>query len=221
MEYKSAKVELKAAVNFKNRTFEGYAATWDLDSVDDVIKPGAFQKSIKEGFPAGRIKVLWQHYKPLGMPEVIEEDKKGLFVRGKVSKTQLGTEALELMSDGAVDRMSIGFTIPAGKSFFNDEGQREIHEVKLFEFSPVTFPANENAVITGVKSLQEQLQIAKSKGVKINDSAELLKILTELKALMTLDEPPASTRLKEIQPLVKESVTVLQSLSQFAKTLGN
>ncbi len=49
-------------VNIQDRTFEGYAATWDLDLVDDIIHPGAFTKSIQEAFPKGKIKILWQHY---------------------------------------------------------------------------------------------------------------------------------------------------------------
>ena len=219
MEYKAAGIELKdSAVDIKARTFEGYAATWDLDLVGDVIKKGAFQKSIKENFPAGNIKVLWQHDKPIGVPEEITEDSKGLYVRARVSDTQLGNEALELMKDRAVDQMSIGFTIPARKSQMNDDGQREIHEIKLMEFSPVTFPANENAVITGVKSLAEQLLLAKNNGIQINDSAELLKLLTELKALIKTDEPLIDTR-QEIQPLVKESISALNELSNFAKLI--
>ena len=82
----------------------------------------------------------------------------------------------------------------------------------------MTFPANENAVITGVKSLAEQLLLAKSHGIQINDSAELLKLLTELKALIKTDEPLASTH-QEIQPLVKESLNALNELSNFAKLI--
>ena len=87
------------------------------------------------------------------------------------------------------------------------------------EFSPVTFPANENAVITGVKSLSEQLLLAKSHGIQIDDSAELLKLLTELKALIKIDEPLNNTRQNLIQPLVKESVNALNDLSNFAKLI--
>ena len=72
-------------VNLEERTFEGYAATWDKDLVDDIIYPGAFTKSIQEAFPAGKIKILWQHYEPLGMPLEMKEDSYGLFVKGKVS----------------------------------------------------------------------------------------------------------------------------------------
>jgi len=153
-------LEFKAAVNLEERTFEGYASTFgNVDQVGDIIMQGAFTKTIQERFPKGDIKILWQHYEPLGMPIEIREDENGLYVKGRISKTALGDDALELMRDGVVNRMSIGFSIV--KADFDDQtGNRIIREVKLWEFSPVTFPANEQAVITAVKHLSGMLSQA-------------------------------------------------------------
>lgn len=153
-------LEFKAAVDVEARTFEGYASTFgNVDQVGDIITPGAFAKTIQERFPKGDIKILWQHYEPLGMPIEIREDERGLYVKGRISKTALGDDALELMRDGVVNRMSIGFTIV--KADYDDQtGNRIIREVKLWEFSPVTFPANEQAVITAVKHLSGMLSQA-------------------------------------------------------------
>jgi len=214
MELKSFEIK-DSLVDMDERTFAGYAATWDLDSTNDIIHQGAFAKSIKEAFPSKRIKVLWQHDQPLGMPLDMYEDSKGLFVKGKVSKTRLGDEALELMRDGVVDRMSIGFMIPKGKSDYDEQGVRHIKEVKLIEFSPVTFPANENALITGVKSMTERLLIAKSQGVKITEIAQLAEMLDELKALLIDSEPSDKDTHDDEQPLI-EMLNDIKSLSQFA-----
>ena len=177
-------MELKS-IQFKETTFdtskriiEGYISTWDQDSVGDIIHPGAFTKSISEGLPAKRIKMLWQHSEPLGMPLELREDDVGVWAKGRISRTQLGDEALELMRDGVVDRFSIGFIIPKGKSTFGEDGTRHIHEVKLLEFSPVTFPANDAAVVTAVKSLSEQIRLAKDTG---KDLDEVVKELEQLK----------------------------------------
>src|SRR5690554_6621855 len=62
------------------------------------------------------------------------------------------------MRDQVVDRMSIGFQIPAGKSEYDKDEVRHIREVKLLEFSPVTFPMNEAAIITGVKQIEHALR---------------------------------------------------------------
>jgi len=146
------------------RTFEGYAATWDLDQRDDVIVRGAFAKTLidrgpkpdKSGEIRSRIKVLWQHmsFWPIGIPLEMRETEEGLFVKSRVSKIPKGDEALELMRDGTVDTMSIGYNTV--KHEYNEETEiRYLKEIKLFEFSPVTFPANEAAVVTGVKELGE------------------------------------------------------------------
>src|SRR5690625_5755324 len=91
MEIKS--VELKeSTVDMDGRTIEGYASTWERDQTGDVIHKGAFAKSINERFRAGRIKVLWQHAEPIGVPLEMREDDYGLFVKSRISKTRLGED---------------------------------------------------------------------------------------------------------------------------------
>lgn len=199
-------------IDLDERTFAGYASTFEEDQVGDIIHQGAFIKSITEAFPAGRVKVLWQHSEPLGMPMEMREDSFGLFVKGKVSRTRLGDEALELMRDGVVDRMSIGFMIPQGKSDFDEEGRRHIREVKLMEFSPVTFPANEAAIITGVKNIEQALEF----GAKVLDYPALLKRLDNLKALIEQKQPQSTAQ--QVEPLELDEVSdLIKSLSSFAR----
>ena len=145
---KEVKTYEMKAVDFEGMTFSGYASTFDMDEMRDTILQGAFKRSINNRFKAGKIKVLWQHMEPMGLPLEMFEDEKGLYTKTQVSDTQLGRDAMTLIKDKVVDRMSIGFSIPAGKSDFEDDGfTRTIKEVKLFEYSAVTFPANEEAVI--------------------------------------------------------------------------
>ena len=210
MELKS--YELKDSyVDMDERTFKGYASTWDEDKVGDVIHQGSFIKSINEAFPAKRIKVLWQHSEPLGMPTEMYEDNIGLYVKGKVSKTRLGDEALELMRDGVVDRMSIGFMIPQGKADYDEDGVRHIREVKLMEFSPVTFPANEAAIITGVKNIEQALEYA-----QVSDYPALIKRLDNLKALIE-QKQPQSTATENQPPELDEVADLIKSLSSYAR----
>ena len=101
-------IEFKAAnVDMEARTFEGYAATWDRDQVGDVIMPGAFAKTIAERFPKGDIKILYNHWEAIGIRLEMREDEKGLWVKGKISKTTLGDDVLELMRDGVVNLHSL------------------------------------------------------------------------------------------------------------------
>jgi HK97 family phage prohead protease len=221
MELKALKFD-DSQVNIEERTFKGYASTFgNVDEVGDIIEQGAFSKTINERGPKGskQIKVLWQHSEPLGIPMVMEEDSRGLYVEGKISKTRLGDEALELMRDGVVDRMSIGFSIPNGKSEWDDTmGVRKIKEVKLFEFSPVTFPANEAAVITGVKNLEGMIALAQSgHALKEVSLQKLWTVYRQLKALLE-SEPLQSTQGTQEPQIDPEILKSIQELKHFAET---
>jgi HK97 family phage prohead protease len=208
-------------VNMEERTFKGYASTFgNIDEVGDIIEAGAFAKSIQERGPNGtkQIKVLWQHDAPLGMPTVMLEDSKGLYVEGKISKTVLGDEALELMRDGVVDRMSIGFSIPQGKAYYDEEEQvRKIKEIKLYEFSPVTFPANEMAVVTGVKNLELIRQLANGGELSEEEMKALADMLPQLQALIEKEaDSDITSQLKE--PLIDEDfIKSVADFGTFAK----
>jgi HK97 family phage prohead protease len=206
MEFKSLKFEA-AEIDPDERTFEGYAAAYgNVDSDNDIIEMGAFAKSIKEGFPAKRIKVLWQHKTdtPIGMPVDMREDSKGLWVKSKISKTAKGDEAIELMRDGVIDRMSVGFSIPGGKSQIDGQGIRHIYEGKLFEYSLVTWPANDQAVITGVKTLKEMREFAEGNNLSAKAREELLAELASITAL--LKGEPQSTHKQGQPPLSSDEV---------------
>ena len=86
--------------------FEGYASVFNnTDLGNDVIKTGAFRKSLRKRGVKG-VKLLYQHKTdmPIGVFEEIKEDEHGLMVKGKLAlKTQAGQEAYELLKMGALD----------------------------------------------------------------------------------------------------------------------
>lgn len=201
------------AVNFKSedvegRIFRGYAATWSPDSVGDVIIKGAFAKTLSER--ADRVKILWQHADPIGRPVKMVEDDNGLYVEGMISKTRLGDEALELMRDGVVDQMSIGYSVPEGKSDVDAQGIRNIRELKLFEFSPVTFPANENAFILSVKNISAAMR---DKTLEIDDQAKksLIEMIDNFYALLKT-EPPRTQAETQPQAVKQEEIDRIKSV---------
>jgi uncharacterized protein len=137
-------------------TFEGYGSIFNnTDLGNDVVIPGAFSRSLKKTGPKG-VKLLYQHKTemPIGVFEEIEEDSKGLRVRGRLAmKTQGGQEAYELMKMGALDGLSIGFRVsPKGQSYDAKTKRRMIKEVELMEISLVTFPMNPRAKVRSVKA---------------------------------------------------------------------
>lgn len=135
---------------------EGYGSVFDFaDSYSDVIEAGAFKSSLAAHKAAGTLPaMLWQHEadQPIGVWEDMSEDKTGLKVRGRLAMdTQKGREAHSLLRMGAITGLSIGFM---SKKWTYDEksGVRTLTEIDLWEVSLVTFPANIQARVTGVKA---------------------------------------------------------------------
>lgn len=128
---------------------EGFASTYgNVDSVGDMIVNGAFSESLRKRKP----KMLWQHKfdKPIGVCDEITETYNGLFIKGRLPKSvQASREAGELLKINAIDSLSIGFMVSEGVT--NNEGVYVISKADLYEFSFVTWPANEMAIVTSIK----------------------------------------------------------------------
>lgn len=141
---------------------EGYASTWDLDRGDDIIRAGAFEKTIARHKEDNRpIRMLRQHNDSRligGFPiEMVKEDDRGLFVRGEVNlEVQDGAESYALAKQGVLTDMSIGFSFTSIDDFdweeVNGKRVRVINNVDLWEISMVNEPMNAAAQITAVKA---------------------------------------------------------------------
>lgn len=155
IERKSMGCSIKSFDDEKN-IIEGYASTFGgaPDSYGDVVAKGAFAKTIRER--GDRIKFLFGHSwdSILGKVTDIYEDDHGLYFKAKISETEKGKEIMQLIKDGVIDRLSIGYGTV--KSDYDTAGTRTLREVKLYEISAVGIPANDNAMITGAKNEQTE-----------------------------------------------------------------
>ena len=160
MEYKNftEKISYKSDGNYFK--IYGYASAFNLeDNYGDIIKKGAFTASISE---PSQIKLLWQHDSkfPIGKIDRLYEDEKGLVLEASINcELNKGREASLLVKDGVIDGLSIGFTI--GKSHLSDKGNRIITDLKLWEVSIVTFPANNMAKIAHINKGDLSLNLEK------------------------------------------------------------
>lgn len=134
---------------------EGYGSVFDVeDWYGHVVKKGAFAATLAKAKAEGRSPaMLWQHAPgaPVGVWDELREDDHGLYVRGRIADTTLGRDVHQLLTIGALDGLSIGYT--ASRWTIDEKTDIiELLEVDLWEVSPVTFPANERARVTDVKS---------------------------------------------------------------------
>lgn len=143
--------------------FTGHGSVFgNVDSYKEVVAPGAFADSLVQWKSEGRMPpVLWQHRsgEPIGPYLEMNEDARGLFVRGQllVNDVQRAKEARALMKAKAVNGLSIGF-VTREDSYDRVTGIRTLKKVDLWEVSIVTFPANPQAQISGVKSAIDALE---------------------------------------------------------------
>lgn len=158
--------------------FEGLASTFgNIDSYNDVIAPGAFIESLSKHTPV----ILWQHdmWAPIGVPIEIRETSEGLFLKGKLprSDTLVKGRVIPQIEVGSITSMSIGFR--RVKSDFNEEtGIRTLIKVSLIEVSLVTFPANDKAVISDFKGDTED-QVYTKEQIEALDPKERKDLLVD------------------------------------------
>jgi len=141
-------------------TFEGYASTFgERDQGGDIVVAGAFTKSLKARGAKG-IRMFADHdpRARIGVWTEISEDEKGLFVKGALTVGKsIGMDAYLDLKSGAFDGLSIGFRTITD-SYDGRRKARMLKEVDLREISLVSFPMNESATVTTVKSLAGEIK---------------------------------------------------------------
>lgn len=151
-------IELRAADEGDGLTFRGYAAVFDSPSepmwgfngeqVREVIRPGAFDKSLAETAtrdrPRGRdVKMFWNHNVDdvLGSTRAgtlrLSVDARGLVAEADLPDTPLGRSHAESIRRGDASRMSFGFN-PVKTDQKAPRDQQVLTEVRLWEVSPVS-----------------------------------------------------------------------------------
>jgi uncharacterized protein len=165
-------------VDVKTGIVTGYFSIFgNIDSDGDMIMPGAFKRTLSNNYK--RIKHLNQHrsYEPLSGTKddklTVKEDATGLYFESQISQTSYGKDVILLYQDGVLEEHSIGYEVL--KSRDHDSltverwGQKvpvkELHELKLWEGSTVTWGANSMARTESVKSLTKEQAFEKMNGL--------------------------------------------------------
>lgn len=174
IEYKCVGVSGQKVLNDDEGVVETLVSVTGMtDNVKDVIRPGAYTKSLIERIPKGVWHHTWQT--PVSRTEEVKElmpgdpdlpktlpngqpwpkDAGALKVVTRFNlDTQRGREAYsDVKFFGDQQEWSIGYRVPAGKSE-TKAGIRYINELDLYEYSPVLFGAMPNARTASIKDAQ-------------------------------------------------------------------
>ncbi|MGE7096376.1 HK97 family phage prohead protease [Pseudomonas fulva] len=171
----------QAAIKFANGgaqgVFEGYASVFGVvDGDGDIIEPGAFAQALKT--QTRPVAMFFNHRRneiPVGKWLDLSEDSKGLYVRGELTPGNPQSEALKAaMIHGTVGGMSVGFSAAKQDVTAIATGYSFKSATRLTEISVCTFPANESATVSTLKSM-ETIDSIRDAENWLRDSAGLSK----------------------------------------------
>lgn len=143
-----------AQVEAKGRMLKGYASVFNYpipgwQGQTTFIKPGAFKRTISKDRDA--MQVMFNHGKdprygelPIGTISKLEENSTGLYAEVELHDGPDNENIRSALAAGALRAMSIQFETEQ-EDFSDDHTERYIQQVKLWEFGPVAFPANQAA----------------------------------------------------------------------------
>lgn len=146
--------------------FSGHGAVFgNIDLGNDVIKSGAFSKTLQEWAKKGQLpQLLWYHNNEeiIGEWTKMEEDDRGLYVEGKLwvngeSRIERAVQAYNVIKSNSVRGLSIGYRVKDQEIQENNDGTivRILKEIELFEVSIAPWSMNPQASVTGVKSMTD------------------------------------------------------------------
>lgn len=151
--------------------FEGYGSVFGVkDSYSDIVVPGAFQASLNEWREKGSLPaMLWQHQisEPVGVYTEMREDDTGLYVKGRllIEDDPLSKRAHAHLKAGSLSGLSIGYILKDWE-YDRNKGAFLLKEIDLWEVSLVTFPSNDEARVSDVKSAFARGDIPSQKSIE-------------------------------------------------------
>lgn len=152
-------LETKAMSEDEDKLFiEGIASTPTPDRMRDIVEPMGAR--FKTPMP-----LLWQHNHdmPIGHVTFAKPEKTGIPFKAEIPKIkEAGSlkdridEAIQSIKYKLVAAVSIGFRPIEDAYEFMENGGIRFKEWEWYELSAVTIPANSEAVITAIKSVDQQ-----------------------------------------------------------------
>jgi HK97 family phage prohead protease len=194
------KTEFKFSSDVDIYQVEAYASTFgNIDTGRDIVESGSFTKTLKENVK--RIKALFNHdwNQVVGKPIEIQEDSKGLYTKTQFVKTAKSQEIYELVKENIVNELSIGYDIV--KSNYDKVNKaNHLRELKLYEYSFVTFAMNEYAQVTQVKFDNIIKELKSGRVLSDKNVNNIKQVIEALNALLAEGTNPEPSLLGDLSP---------------------
>ncbi len=201
------------------RIIEGIATTPTADRVGDIVEPDGAKFALP-------MPLLWQHMhdKPVGNVTSAEVTSKGIKFTAKIAEiAEAGVlkdrldEAWQSVKAGLVRAVSIGFGV--NEYSIMDDGGYRFSDWEWRELSLVTIPANAEATINEIRSVDRQLRkevqapasltTEKAKANPVSAEAKPAKNTAKLKLLS-----------KKEAKMPLDNTTIAEQIESFSATLA-
>ncbi|WP_291479830.1 HK97 family phage prohead protease [Corynebacterium sp.] len=170
MRVKDMTVQVKADdADAGDGEFSAYASVFDnIDSYGDVIRKGAFTKTLEDWEASGNtMPLLYGHnfsdpFSNIGAITKAEEDDHGLKISAKIDlDNPTGAQVYRLLKEKRLSQMSFAFDVKeGGMAEVEGESVYELRELTLYECSVVPIGANQETEILAVKAMARYLDAA-------------------------------------------------------------
>ncbi len=152
LEVRTFSLDLETRDDGDGRTLVGLAVPYDTEA-----KIGSYTETFKRGSFAdadpAKVPLLAVHDHetlPIGRAMSFMDTDKGLTTELRVSRTKAGDDVLELIKDGALSGISVGF-VPIEDRWDSLKTRVQRIKAKLVELSLTAFPAYADAQIVAVR----------------------------------------------------------------------
>ncbi len=213
-------IEVKSGVDGEY-DFAGYASKNTKDSYDEIVDPTAFASSLA-AFAKNPV-MLYMHdpRQLIGKYTHVEIRHDGLFVKGKIDRGyDLADKARLQVEQGSLKALSIGF-IPTKIERDTDDGEIHIRDMRLLEISPVSIPANQDALFQfdpNGKGGIENIILLDEEEAKLSDDELFAKYNGEAQTTASADDASAAEETPEDRNLGTLTVD-LSGISEVAETI--
>ncbi len=245
MEYMSLKMKLDSVGT--DGEFAGYASFFgNRDRQNDKVVKGAFKRTLKNN--SGIFPMLFNHdpYREIALTSEAIEDEHGLYIKGRLyisddpkldlkDSRETYIKMKNRMDAGKPIGQSIGYEAikwdyEKDENISEWERTRLLKEIRLWEISIVTFPANELATIDTVKSMENAFGYVESFIDEIKEGRvlsranartvkELIEKLEALLSMSKIDEDEADSENSDKAALMETCKGLAEMLAQKANEL--
>ena len=180
----------------------GFFSTYEKtpDSYGDIIESGAFTGTLERRKATGHpFPLCFNHDfdKIIGVVDSVEEKENGPFIKAHFLDTELAQDVRKFVQSGAVYQFSFAYDVLKRREPTDEESKAGVtnvlQELEVFEISVVTVPANQNAIVTDVKSVEPETKSGRRNSQKDADTIKsaidgIEKSIESLKSLLKESE---------------------------------